>query len=150
MYRHSKALNQRARKNLASALIQCHFDYSASAWYMSVCTTLKNKLQIAQNKIIRFVLGMGPRDHIGQLELNRVGFLNTKDRVHQLMLNHMHNVFNNNAPDYMVENFTRVGDVHQHFTRNSLSNFVIPRVLSPAQITSLYKVLKYGTESQKT
>jgi len=48
MYCHSKALNQRARKNLASVLIQCHFDYSASAWYMSVCTTLKNKLQIAQ------------------------------------------------------------------------------------------------------
>ena len=34
-----------------------------------VTTKLKTRLQIAQNKMVRFVLGMGPRVHIGQTEL---------------------------------------------------------------------------------
>ena len=58
------------------------FDYSACAWYEGVTTKLKTRLQIAQNKMVRVVLGMGPRVHIGQTELNRVGNLNTTDRVH--------------------------------------------------------------------
>ena len=55
MYRHSKALNERSRKLLASALIRCHFDYSACAWYEGVTTKLKTRLQIAQNKMVRWL-----------------------------------------------------------------------------------------------
>ena len=37
--------------------------------YSALSQKNKNKLKIMQNKIIPFVLGMGPRTHIGQEEL---------------------------------------------------------------------------------
>ena len=50
MYRHSSSLSylQEPEKNLCSALILCHFDYSCSSWYAGLTKCLKNKLQIAQ------------------------------------------------------------------------------------------------------
>ena len=66
MYRYSKSLNERSRKLLTSALVQCHFDYAASAWYMGSTKALKDKLQVAQNKMVRFILDMGPRERMGQ------------------------------------------------------------------------------------
>ena len=65
LYRHREMLNLSTRKTLSSALIQCHFDYSCSAWYPSINKTLRDKLQIAQNKMIRFILNLNNRSHIG-------------------------------------------------------------------------------------
>jgi hypothetical protein len=124
-YRHKDALNLDARKTLACALVQCHFDYAVSSWYMSLCKTLKKKLQIAQNKLIRFILDLGPRSHIGQDELDSVRFLNTRDRAHQLILGHVYNVFNNQAPSYLCENFTT--NSHRYNTRRAEHNFFLYR-----------------------
>jgi hypothetical protein len=55
--RNAKCLDPRSRKTLSTALIQCYFDYSFSSWYSG----LTKKLQILQNKVVRFVLGLGPR-----------------------------------------------------------------------------------------
>ena len=55
MYRKASCLSTETRKTLTTALIQCHFDYSCSSWYAGVSQTLKNKLQIAQNKTVRFI-----------------------------------------------------------------------------------------------
>jgi hypothetical protein len=55
--RNAKCLDPRSRKTLSTALIQCYFDYSCSSWYSG----LTKKLQILQNKVVRFVLGLGPR-----------------------------------------------------------------------------------------
>ena len=60
MYRHSSTLSSRARKNLCSALILCHIDYSCSSWYAGLTKCLKKKLQIAQSKVIRFINSLGP------------------------------------------------------------------------------------------
>ena len=128
MYRYSKSLNERSRKLLTSALVQCHFDYAASAWFMGSTKALKDKLQVAQNKMVRFILDMGPREHIGQNELDRLGMNNTGNRVRQLMVNHMYKVYNGTAPCYLTEMFTKVQDQHQYVTRNSQYNFVIPIV----------------------
>jgi uncharacterized cysteine cluster protein YcgN (CxxCxxCC family) len=42
-------------------VVQCHFDYSCSSLYAEVSQTLKNKLQIARNKTVRFIKNWGPR-----------------------------------------------------------------------------------------
>ena len=59
MYRKANCLSAETRKTLSMALIQCHFDYSCSSWYASVSQSLKNKLQVAQNKTVRFIKNMG-------------------------------------------------------------------------------------------
>ena len=127
LYRHSRVLNQNSRKLLASALIQSHFDFGVSAWYLSTTKVLQRKLQVAQNKMVRFILNLESRAHIGQSELNRINYLNTSDRAQQFMLNHMYNVYNKSAPSYLSQRFNTVQSQHQYFTRNSDHNFVVSR-----------------------
>ena len=45
------------------------------------------------NKVVRFILNMGPRTHIGQRELDRVGLLSVKDKVIQMKMNHVYKFF---------------------------------------------------------
>jgi hypothetical protein len=47
---------------------------------------------------------MGPRTSIKQTELSSLGFLNVKNRVKQLRLNHDHKIFNNACPSYLKNN----------------------------------------------
>lgn len=150
MFRYSKALNEKSRKLLASAIIQCYFDYASSAWYPSLTNVLKQKLKVAQNKVVRFILDMGPRTHIGQDELDKVGILNTGDRVQQLMTNHMFTVYNGLAPKYFQDHFTRRNDQSQHYTRSSEFNFVLPRVNGCAKDNFCYQGVKIWNELHST
>ena len=81
LYRQWSSLNEKTRLLLCSALIQCHVDYSCSSWYAGLNKTLKKKLQISQNKVVRFIKKLGPRSPIGYSELGSVGFLNVVKRV---------------------------------------------------------------------
>ena len=89
VYRYKSILKEQCRKILCSALIQCHFDYCCSSWYSSLNKTQKNRLQVMQNKIIRFILDLGPRAHIGSREYKKVNILPLSDRVRQRKLNHV-------------------------------------------------------------
>ena len=60
----STQVDQRALKILASALVQCHFDYACTSWYSSIPKVLKTKLQTSQNKMIRLILRLHPRTHL--------------------------------------------------------------------------------------
>ena len=126
LYRQAYFLNTKSRKTLCSALIQCYFDYSCSSWFSALPVHLKNKLQIMQNKMVRFILAKDSRAHIGQKELDIAGFLNVKDRVSQLKLNHVYRITCNATPDYLRDNFIKVSDFHQHNTRTSDLNFIVP------------------------
>lgn len=123
LYRNADALDFKSRKLIVSALIQCHFDYGVSAWFWGLTKGAKKKLQVAQNKVVRFVLDLGPRSHIGQCELDRAGLLNVIDRAKQLMLNHMFNIYHQTAPYYLCQNFTRID--HGYRTRYMQNNFYI-------------------------
>merc|ERR1711888_325942 len=74
LYRNKNLLNFQCRKILCTALIQCHFDYSCSSWYPGMNKGLKDKLQVAQNKTIRFILNLDNRAHIGNQELEKAVF----------------------------------------------------------------------------
>ena len=43
---------------------------------------------------MRFIKNLGPRSHIGFLELNSLNMLNVDVRVKQLRLSHVHKIFN--------------------------------------------------------
>lgn len=59
LYRHAKCLSETSRKTLLTALIQCHFDYACSAWYAGLNKKYKDKLQVLQNKCVRFIKESG-------------------------------------------------------------------------------------------
>ena len=75
LYRYNDMLNLEVRKTLCTALVQCSFDYSCCLWYPGINETFKKKLQVMQNKMIRFILKLDNRAHIGNDELIRAVFL---------------------------------------------------------------------------
>ncbi len=56
--------------NLCQSLVQSHLEYGISLWYAAMPQKAKNKLQILQNKIIRFMLDR-PRTHITEEHMKR-------------------------------------------------------------------------------
>ena len=83
---------------------------------------LKKKLQVAQNKLVRTVMGLGPRDHVGKNQLQGLGWLTVEARVTQLRLTLVHRIVNGSPPNYLINYFPRVGDTHNYRTRASLAD----------------------------
>ena len=143
LYRYKEMLNFQARKNLCSALIQCHFDYACSAWYPGINIALRKRLQVMQNKIIRFILGLDNRSHIGNDELNNAGFLKVPDRVKQLMLGHVFKIKNKTSPEYLQTHFLRLKDMeNRNRTRATEYDFYTPKINSHSASTFFYTAIK--------
>jgi hypothetical protein len=140
MYRQARNLDLQSRKTLCSSLILSHFDYASSSWYSGLPSNLKIKLQTCLNKIARFVLNLGPRQHIGPMELTKIGWLNVQSRVAQLKLNIVHSIFHRQCPPYLLENFESIS--HQYNTRSSNLNFKIPNSTTIIQTTFYYSGIK--------
>ena len=89
LYRKRNFLNLTTKKLLVMSLIQFHFDYARSFWYPGLSKVLKNKLQVTQNKIIRFVLNMDSRAHEGSEVFKSLGWLPVSKRIDQIIMNHV-------------------------------------------------------------
>ena len=63
------------------------------------------KIQISQNKCIRYCLKLDNRTHIGANEFKEINWLPTKERVSQCICLNVFKFFNNMAPDYTSEIF---------------------------------------------
>ena len=114
------------RKTLVSTLIQCHMDYACSAWYTGLSKRNKSRLQTAQNKLIRFILQLSARSHVGYSEFKMAGMLPVEKRVTQLQPNHIFNIVHGNAPNYLKSNF--IFNEHSFNTRSSTLSFIVPNV----------------------
>ena len=129
LYKYKDLLNFESRKTLCSALIQCLFDYSCSSWYPGINKDLKGKLQVAQNKVIRFILNLDNRAHIGNQELEKDGFLQVPDRVKQLKLGHVFRIKAKTCPQYLSANFQQLNENDNRMTtRAKANNFYKPRM----------------------
>ena len=148
MYRYKFILKEKSKKILYSALIQCHFDYCCSSWYASLNKIQKSRLQIMQNKCIRFILDLGPRSHIGSKEFKLANMLPVQDRVRQLKLTHVFKIFHNQCPEYMKENFLRIRDTPLRLcTRSLTNNFFLPRVTKQAIHSFFFSGIKDWIET---
>ena len=121
LYRYQDCLSERSRKTLCVSLIQCHIDYACTSWYEGLSKKLKTKLQSIQNRMVRFILNLPHRFKITFKELDKIGFVDIQNRVKQLRLNHVHNIFYGKSPYYLKENFT----IHhpRYNTRSGSLNF---------------------------
>ena len=134
-------LSAQLRRKLCNALIQCHLDYCCTAWYTSLLVKDKCKLQVIQNKMVRFVLNLPSRSHIGQTELNAIDFLCVKDRVSQLRLNHVFKIANGQSPKYLNGHFTPTNVKHHIGTRSSSMNYYVPRVNGSTRASFYYNAI---------
>ena len=127
LYRKSKFLNQNTKKLLASALVQCHYDYSCSFWYSSLSKQTKSKLQISQNKLVRFTLNLQPMTHLSSEHFKILGWLPyywTTGRTTQIKS--CYRVLDGKAPLYLSDYFLSSSTGHSQNTRSSQHSLVIP------------------------
>ena len=92
MEKKARFLDLKCKMSLCSSLVQCHIDYVSSSWYSGLSKCFKQKLQICQNKIVRFMCGFSPRHTVNYTILSSLNMLNVEDRVKQLRLNHVFNI----------------------------------------------------------
>ena len=97
------------RRLLCNSLIQPHFDYACSARYPNLNKRLKSKLQILQNKCIRFCLNLNSRAHIGQKEFEKINWLPINDRFKQVISSMSFKFCNNTSPPYLNDVFKPAG-----------------------------------------
>ena len=64
LHRKNEFLTPDLRRLLCNALIQPHFDYVCSSWFPNLSQKLKQKLQVTQNKNIRFYLHLPSRTRL--------------------------------------------------------------------------------------
>ncbi len=56
LYRQARSFPTTLKKTLCQSLVQSHVDYAISSWYAAMSQKAKTKLQILQNKMVRFIL----------------------------------------------------------------------------------------------
>ena len=79
--------------------------------------------------MIRFVLKLDPRSHIGSDEFKSLGWLPVSNRVDKIIFNHIFRINSVTSPDYMGENFIPASSVHNYSTRSRENgNFLYPKV----------------------
>ena len=98
--------------------------------------------------MVRFILDIHPRSHIGAPELRSVGYLSTNLRASQMMLNHVHTIFYKQCPTYLGTEFNLISDHHHHNTRSSNFNFIITQGGAEAQNLFHYQAIS-GTHYLK-
>ena len=101
LYRKKFFLSGSIRRMLCNALMQPHFYYACSAWYPNLNKKYTKKIQIAQNKCIRFCLYLGNRTHVGVKEFRKINWLPTRERFEQCVTAGAYKFCKNISPAYM-------------------------------------------------
>ena len=88
-----------------NVLIQSHFNYACPTWYPNLNEKPKKKIQIMQNKCIRFCLKLDKMHHISEEEFKVLNWLPTSKRVDQFINTITYNFASNICPYYLNEIF---------------------------------------------
>ena len=103
LYRKNKFLTPTLRRILWNVIIQPHFDYACSARYVDLNEKLVRKMQIAQNKCIRFCLDLDKTHDISNKEFESINWLPLCKREHQCINAITFKFVNNACPHYLNE-----------------------------------------------
>ena len=125
LYRKQAYLSKSLRRLLCNALMQPHFDYASSAWYPNLNKKFKKKMQIAQNKCIRFCLSLENRAHLGVHEFKEINWLPTSVRFEQCICSTTYKFCNDASPVYMSDIFGKIDSNYN--TRRSTKMLLLPR-----------------------
>ena len=125
LYRGSSFLDRKTRGLLCNALVQPCLDYCLVSWYLKLTVAFRNRLDVLQRKMARYVLGIGPRAHIGPGTLRELGWLSILDRVRYFALLHVYRVRKGCGPSYLRKGFVMIADIHNHKTRASSTGYHI-------------------------
>ena len=92
LYRHSSLLDRKCRQTLCSALIQPYMDYCCSSWYGGLSSALRERLNVVQRKMVRFIDSLDNRTHVDTKDLRNLSWLSIPDRVRFFRMTHLFRV----------------------------------------------------------
>ena len=122
---------QRYKNNIISIETLYRYTIWSHVFYSMILKWSMSKLLPGAQPACSFSVDLGTSQlgmyHISEDDFKQLNFLNIQKRAKQLRLNHVFNIFNEIGPEYLRSNFTRVLNSHNHNTRNSVQNFVIPK-----------------------
>ena len=124
LYGKQKFLSLSLRRLLCNALIQPHFDYACAAWYPLLNKRQSKRIQIAQNKCIRYCLNLDNKAHIGTNDFLKINWLPTKKRVEQCICVNVFKFCNQMSPQYTAEIFHPSSSLHN--TRRATQKLDLP------------------------
>ena len=122
------------------SLVQPCIDYCIVSWYMGLSKGLRDRLEVLQRKMVRYVFGWGPRSHVGVGALRELGWLLIADRVRYFAVLHAFRIRKGFAPPNLCRGFVQVSRVHSHETRGSSLNFRLTRDDIPGSFAHFGKV----------
>ena len=126
-----------------------HFDYACTARYPNLSKKLKDKLQVTQNKCIRFCLKLQSRKHISNEHFHKLNWLPINQRFQQCVTSTVFKFVQNKCPAYMNEVFRPAENMRIN-TRNSFLklNILFEKPV-PGKRVCLILDLLFGTQFQK-
>ena len=123
LHRKNKFLTPAPPRLLCNALIQPHFDYASSVWYPNLTQRMKNKIQVTQNKCIRYCLQLDKMVHIFKNKFETR--LPVKDRFNQSINFVVFKYFTKQWPSYLNE-VLELACPNNLRTRNSYLKLIWP------------------------
>ena len=101
------------------------FVYASSAWYPSLTQKIKNKIQITQNKYIRYCLELDNMTNISINKFETLNWLPVKDRFNQSLSSIVFKYFTKHCSSYLNEVF-ELACPDSSRTRNSYMKLICP------------------------
>ena len=127
LYRKKTFLNQYCRKAVCMAMIQSRIGYASKFYYHGLPNFLQSRLQVVQNKMIRYVLNYSNRTHLVANDFIEVKRMSIENRIKYLTASHVFNCIDEQATEYLWV-FERVNESHHYNTRHSVNALIIPKV----------------------
>ena len=103
-----------------NALIQPHFDYACTERYSIFSKKLKGKLQVTENKCIRFLLELKSRKHISNEDFHKLNWLPINQKFKQCVTSRVFKFVQNKCLAYMNE----VSRLAENMTMNTKNSFL--------------------------
>ena len=97
------------------AMIQSRVDCASNFYYHCLPKFLQSRLQVGQNKMIRYVLNYSNRTHLVANDCNEGKWMSIESRIKYLAASHVFNCIDEQAPEYL-QVFERVNESHHYNT----------------------------------
>lgn len=142
-YRVSNHLNLETRISLYNSIILPHFNYCSSVIYTSSVNC--HRLQILQNKAMRFILGVNRYTSINSM-LEVLGWFNVQTNLFIKTMIFIYKLLNNMIPGYLSSRVVRVNTIHTYNTRNCNNYYVNYTTCTLTKNSLFYKgIIKYNS-----
>ena len=89
LHRQNRFLTPPLRRLLYNAVIQPLFNYACTAWFPNLSNKLRLRLQVTQNKCLRFCLQLNKMSRICVNEFLELNWLNVHDRYLQFIVSYI-------------------------------------------------------------